>query len=233
MNWQDIKISSDHTHFLFSGKPLFNKTFMEILKFHSPGLAPVKDESGYYHIGVSGNQLYKERYTRTFGYYCNRAAVADGEKWFHLTEKGEKAYLINFSWAGNYQEGLCTVRDQNNRYFHIDINGVRPYSESYQYCGDFKDGYACVKNINGRYVHIDNFGNKLNEIEFLDLGVFHKNFATAKDEKGWYHIDRNGVEIYKQKYLAIEPFYNGFSVVTKFSNQKEIIDEMGNIILTL
>jgi hypothetical protein len=50
MNWKDIQVSDDNTHFVFDGKPIFDKTFIEVLKFHSPGLAPVKDNSGAYHI---------------------------------------------------------------------------------------------------------------------------------------------------------------------------------------
>ncbi|WP_375561717.1 WG repeat-containing protein [Bernardetia sp. OM2101] len=46
------------------------------------------------------------------------------------------------------------------------------------------------------------------------MTTFHKNFATAKDAKGWFHINKNGNEIYSERYLEIEPFYNGFALVT-------------------
>ncbi len=56
-------------------------------------------------------------------------------------------------------------------------------------------------------------------------------FATAKDENGWFHIDLNGNELYKERYLIVEPFYNGFALVTDFSNNKMIINEKGGKIL--
>ena len=84
MNWQNIKVSADNTHFIFEGKQLFEKQFIEVLKFHAPGIAPVIDQSGAYHISFDGNSLYNERYERTFGFYCNRAAVVLSEKWFHI-----------------------------------------------------------------------------------------------------------------------------------------------------
>ena len=65
MNWQDIKISSEGTHFLYKGKLAFNNKYIEVLKFHAPGLAPVKDETGSYHIDSHGDQLYTDRFTRT------------------------------------------------------------------------------------------------------------------------------------------------------------------------
>jgi hypothetical protein len=36
INWQNIKISPDNTHFLYEGKPIFDKHFIEVLKFHAP-----------------------------------------------------------------------------------------------------------------------------------------------------------------------------------------------------
>ncbi len=227
MNWQNIKVSEDNTYFTLEGKQVFGKRFIEILKFHSPGLAPVKDMSGSYHIDSEGNELYKERYSRTFGFYCNRAAVMKATSWFHLTEKGERAYNENYSWTGNYQENKCAIRDNENNYFHIDLDGKRLYDPNFIYCGDYKDGYACVKSSDGFYRHIDSDGKFLNDKSFLDLGIFHKNFATAMDNGGWFHIDKSGNEIYKQRYLAVEPFYNGFALVTRFKNQKRIINEIG------
>ena len=233
MNWQEIQNSEDNTYFLFDGNPLFGKRFVEVLKFHAPGLAPVKDESGAYHIDLNGDELYIERFSRTFGYYCNRAAVVHGDDWVHLTDKGLRAYPNAFSWTGNFQENLCTVRDFNNSYFHIDLKGVRIYGEDYLYAGDYKDGIACVKKYNGFYKHINTKGEYINDKEFHDLGVFHKKFATAKDQDGWFHIDLKGEELYPERYLAVEPFYNGFALVENYINQKQIINEDGNMILSL
>lgn len=157
----------------------------------------------------------------------------EGNQWFHLTDRGFRAYLNAFSWTGNFQENLCPVRGDDNKYYHVDPEGRRVYSDAFIYCGDYKDGYACVKKVNGLYAHIDIKGRPLNEKEFLDLGVFHKNFAISKDLNGWHHIDRSGNNIYKERYWAVEPFYNGFALVTGFDNQKYIIDEKGRNVLIL
>jgi len=229
MNWQEVQVSTDRTHFLYQDKPIFDKKFLEVLEFHAPGFAPVKDESGAYHIDSNGDPLYAERYTRTFGFYCNRAAVVQGKDWFHINEKGKRVYAQSFAWIGNFQENFCTVRDFENHYFHIDLYGNRIYTEKYRYAGDFKDGIACVKLENGLFTHIDTKGKFLHGKFFQDLGVFHKGFATAKDEKGWFHIDKQGNALYPERYLLLEPFYNGFALATSFDNEKFIIDEMGKI----
>ena len=223
MKWEDIKVSADNTHFLFVGKPIFGKTFIEVLKFHSPGLAPVFDNSGAYHIDNNGNELYSNRYSRTFGYYCNRASVIEKNHWFHINEKGDKVYSASYLWTGNYQENICSVRNAENQYFHIDLKGNRIYADNYVYAGDYKDGIACIKSQDGFYRHIDNKGKFINDKSFIDLGIFHKNFATAKDKDGWFHIDRQGNGLYKNRYLTIEPFYNGIALVTTFENDKIIM----------
>lgn len=233
MNWKDIQVSEDNTHFTIDGKPIFDKIFIEVLKFHSPGLAPVKDNSGAYHIDSNGNELYSNRYSRTFGFYCKRASVIYENHRFHINEKGDKVYSASYIWTGNYQENICTVRNADNHYFHLDLNGNRIYKQNYVYAGDYKDGIACVKSQDSLYRHIDKKGMLINDKSFLDLGVFHKNFATAKDKNGWFHIDKQGNEVYKSRYLTIEPFYNGFALVTTFDNEKIIIDEKGQKILTV
>jgi hypothetical protein len=231
MNWQEIKVSADNTHFLFDEKQIFGKSFIEVLKFHSPALAPVLDNSGAYHIDINGNELYTNRYSRTFCFYCNRASVIENKRWFHINEKGDKVYSSSFLWVGNYQENICTVRNDHNQYFHIDLKGNRIYVDNYVYAGDYKDGIACVKSQDGFFKHIDNKGQFINDKSFLDLGVFHKNFATAKDKSGWFHIDKSGNELYNERYLSVEPFYNGFALATKLDNDKLIIDEKGKKVI--
>jgi hypothetical protein len=230
MEWKQIKVSEDNTHFLFYEKLLFNKRFYEVLKFHEPGIAPVRDEQGAYHIDSNGQPLYAERYARTFGYYCNRAAVIHNDIWFHLNELGNRVYKGTYSWVGNYQETLCTVRNRQNQYFHIDLHGNRVYGDNYLYAGDFKDGIACVKMQNGRFKHIDREGQNINDKEFTSLGVFHKNFAIAKDSIGWYHIDKQGNELYGNRFTSVEPFYNGFALATQFDDRQIILNEKGSIV---
>ena len=54
---------------------------------------------------------------------------------------------------------------------------------------------------------------------------------TAKDTNGWYHIDIQGNAVYNQRYQIVEPFYNGFALVTDFYDNKLIINEKGEKIL--
>ena len=232
MDWRQIEVS-DNNSFALNGELLFGKVYEEVLKFHSPGIAPVKDETGWYHINTNGVEISKKRYQRAFGYYFNKSSVVNYSLWFHIDTKGNRFYTENYSWTGNYQESVCSVRNLNNEYFHIDINGNELYKSKYVFVGDFKDGYACIRLVNGFYKHINKRGEFINNKEFLDLGVFHKNFAIARDRKGWFHIDKLGNELYEERYFMIEPFYNGYAVVDTLNNKKQIINEKGIVTLKM
>ena len=97
------------------------KTFKNKLKFHAPGLAPVEDETGWYHIDTNENAIYPERYKRTFGFYDGLASVTDfSSNCFHINTLGQRVYKEKYAFCGNYQEEKCVVRDFSNNYFHID-----------------------------------------------------------------------------------------------------------------
>jgi len=232
MDYKNIKLKNKQ--FYCKAEALFNKKFSDALKFHAPGLAAVKDTSGWYHIDTSGNALYKSRYKRTFGYYDHRAAVQDfQDHWFHIDETGRRLYSQSYIWCGNYQEKLCTVCNSEKQYFHITLKGEPAYNERYTYAGDFKDGCAAVGLPNEKFKHILPDGTALNDILFEDLSVFHKKFACAKDRRGWFHIDRSGNPLYSERYSVLEPFYNGMALAEDFSGRKLIIDESGKQIRSI
>lgn len=227
MNWQQIKSSLDNRSFIFEGQMLFDREFIEVLNFHSPGIAAVRDESGAYHINSQGKPLYIKRFVRSFGFYNGRAAVSDLDGWKHIDEYGEEVYVHRFSWVGNYQENICPVRLQTGNYIHIDLEGNQIGDEEYLYCGDFKDGVASVQLCSGKYRHILTNGKPLHEKTYLELGIYHKCYATARDERGWCHIDKCGLPLYANRYWAVEPFYNGLARVRDMNGNLLVINEQG------
>ena len=158
LEFDRVTIASDETHHLLDNKPLYSKRFLNVLSFHPPGIAAVLDETGAYHIGLDGNPIYDCRYTHTFGFYNNRAAVAKNNDWFHILSTGKHLYKESYSWCGNFQNGACTVRNHLGYYFHIDLNGNPLYSQKYTYAGDFRDSIAVIQNEDGFYTHIYHSG---------------------------------------------------------------------------
>lgn len=227
--WENTVVSPCSTFHLLKGKPFYHQRYSQVLKFHKPGLAPVKDNTQAFHINIQGAPAYPYRFIETFGFYDNLAAVRDDEGWFHVTPRGEAVYPQRYGWCGNFQEGSCPVKDQDGNYFHINSEGRRRYSSNYCYVGDFKDGAAVVCNKNGLHTHIDPEGHPIHDCYFKDLDVYHKGFARAQDEQGWFHVNNKGKAIYNERYANVEPFYNGFARVETTDGALLIINEQAEI----
>lgn len=76
--WTHSRVSSCETYHICSdaAKPLYQQRFKTVLPFHSPGLAPVIDQTGVaFHINDRGEEAYSQRFDRTFGFYQHLAAV--------------------------------------------------------------------------------------------------------------------------------------------------------------
>ncbi len=231
--WQDLTIAPEQTHHLKNGHPAYKARFVQVLKFHPPGLAPVQDVSGAYHIRPTGRAAYEERYTRTFGFYEGRAAVQANDGWFHILANGQPLYSGRYAWCGNFQGGCCTVRHPGGLYFHLRPNGEVAYTQRYRYAGDYRDGVAVVQREDGLHTHINTEGLQVHGRWFLDLDVFHKGFARARDDNGWHHIDINGQSIYSNRFAAIESFYNGHARVENFDGSLLVINETGETVVKL
>ena len=224
---ENIYISADDTHHLYSRKPFYDNRFTRVMSYHSPGIAAVEDENGGYHIDLLGNPLYEKRFQKTFGFYTGIAAVVDDSGWYHIDLKGNPVYNERYAWVGNFQEGRCPVRDSDGMYFHITKGGIRAYLENYLYAGDFKYGIAVVYTNKGIARYIDRDGNHLHEHRFRELGVYHKGFAIARDETGYFHIDKKGRPIYEERYEWVEPFYNTLAFARTQEGDLIVIDESG------
>ncbi len=232
-NWREYAVAADGTHHLHRGRPAYDRRFAEVLKFHEPGLAPVSDAGGAYHINPDGSAAYDARHLRTFGFYEGSAAVHSTTGWHHIRPDGAPLYAQRYGWCGNFQQGRCPVRDAAGRYFHIRPDGAPAYAERYRYAGDYRDGCAVVQNDAGGHTHIDNNGVQLNGKWFRDLDVFHKGYARAADARGWHHVDTAGQPLYGRRFRMVEPFYNGQARVESHDGSLAVIDERGNEIVRL
>ncbi|MBP7392198.1 MAG: methyltransferase [Zoogloea sp.] len=228
MTWRALTVAEGGTHHLAEGVPAYSERFDEVLKFHAPGLAPVRRQTEAWHIHPDGSPAYSRRFLRAFGFYEALAAVADSDGWHHITPCGADAYPQRYAWCGNCQEQRCSVRMQDGTYLHITPSGLPAYAARWRYVGDFRDGVGVVQHQDGRSTHIRPDGTPLHGAWFLDLDVFHKAYARARDEAGWMHIDRAGKPIYARRFANVEPFYNGQARVERFDGGLEVIDEMGS-----
>lgn len=232
--WKEFKVAADGSHHLAAdGTPAYAERFDQVLKYHPPGLAPVSRGRESWHVDENGLPAYSRRFFRTFGFYEQRAAVVDADGWHHIAPDGSDAYAQRYGWCGNFQGGMCAVRDVDGAYLHIDADGNVSYPQRWRYAGDYRDGIAVVQADNGRSTHIDREGRLLHGKWFIDLDVYHKGFARARDEDGWTHVTSDGTPAYSRRFAAVEPFYNGQARVERFDGALEVIDEAGTMLIEL
>lgn len=227
IDWTRIRVADDATHHILDGDPLYPERFDVVLKFHAPGLAPVRRNDEAWHINLHGDAVYTRRFLSTFGFYEDLAAVGGRDGWHHIHPDGRDLSPARYDWCGNFQGGRCTVREPDGRYHHIDTVGRPTYADRWRYAGDFRDGIAVVQRDDGRSTHIDGHGRPLHDRWLLDLDVFHKGFARARDPGGWMHVNPRGQPLYGRRFAAVEPFYNGQARVEGLDGSLEIIDETG------
>jgi len=233
MKWRELVPSPSGTHHLQGQSPAYAERFECVLKFHEPGLAPVRRRGQAWHITPEGQAAYAERFLQTFGFYDGLAAVVAEEGWHHILANGLPAYRSRHAWCGNFQEERCTVRNADGSYAHILRDGCCVSSHRWRYAGDFRDGVAVVQRDDGRSTHIDMSGNVVHARWFFDLDVFHKGFARAQDDEGWHHVDARGHAAYSRRFSNVEPFYNGQARVTRIDGGLEVIDETGVTVVEL
>ncbi|MCB9761977.1 MAG: methyltransferase [Alphaproteobacteria bacterium] len=229
MDWTQTRVAPSGTHHLGpDGRPLYAARFEAVLKFHAPGLAPVRAADGAFHIGLDGGAAYPQRHARTFGFYEGRAAVDGGEVWWHIRPDGRPLYPERYAWCGNAQGGRMTVRDPGGRYLHLDLDGRVVSPRRWRYAGDYRGGLAVVQDDRGLHTHVDRAGQITHGRWFQDLDVFHKGRARARDAGGWMHVDATGAPCYGRRFAQVEPFYNGQARVERFDGGLEVIDEAGH-----
>ncbi|MCK6524058.1 WG repeat-containing protein [Myxococcota bacterium] len=234
MDWRTTKVANDSTHHVNAeGSPIYAMRFHEVLKFHAPGLAPARDETGAFHIDTSGDPAYSPRFLRTFGFYEGLAAVTTAVGWCHIDPHGRALSDERYDWCGNFQSGRAVVRLMSARYCYVNHAGERTVGSTFRYAGDYRDGVAVVQGDDGRHTHIDLYGEQLHGVWFEDLDVFHKSYARARDRRGWMHVTIRGVPLYARRFAAVEPFYNGQARVEREDGGLEVINEAGHTLVEL
>ena len=224
----DIRIAPNNDYHILEGRSLYPQRYQKVMNFRHPGLAPVLDESGAFHIDIQGREAYGRKFTETFELYEGVAAVRDKGEWYHIDTRGKSIYRDRYRWCGNFHEGRSAVRDRDGRYFHITQEGIRLSTVGYSYVSDFRDEVAVVYNKEGKGSHIDIKGSFIHPYWYNQLDVFHNRFARAKDEQGWFHVTQQGLPAYDTRFASLEIFCNGHARAETLKGKLVVINEMGS-----
>lgn len=112
-----------------------------------------------------------------------------------------------------------------------EINGKPLYSERYDKVLSYHNGIAPVySSINNEKVSffINKKGERLYNRIFLKTFGFYDNIACVMDKTGYYHINIDGVDLYKERYKWCGNFNEGACAVCDIAGNYFHIDTKGN-----
>ena len=130
-------------------------------------------------------------------------------------------------WVGEACEGIRTFRDVNGKYGHLTEQEHPITNERFDYAGDMKYSLTVVGNEGKGFTYLTDLGQYPIDKWFLECTPFHKGYATARDSKGWYHIDLSGNQLYSERYAYAEPFYNEVALCRDFEGNWYLVHQEG------
>lgn len=220
------RVDLSGTGYEIDGATAFGRSFRRAMSFHFPeGLAAVWDESGAYHINVTGAAAYPMRYREVYGFYEGLSTVRDEDGFLHIGTDGRPVHERRFRWSGNFQEGLCAVQDDSG-FFHVRRDGCEAYRARHAYAGDFVNGVAVVHQDHGAW-HIRSDGSRLHSETFRAASPYHKGAAVVEDDRGAFHVGVDGGALHPHRFKVAEPFYNGVALCFDAAGRRVRLHESG------
>ena len=163
-------------------------------------------------------------------------AVANtgGKLWGYINRDGEMVIPEQFSDAGDFCDGLATVRDENGKVGIIDLTGkaVIPiqYDDFYEYNDD---GYAVA--VDGdyeegcRYIAIDPAGNEILSSD-NPISIYGNLYAEYIDDAYYVLYNRKGEKVSEEKYSDLAWIDGGIHVYN-MNEKAGLLDYDGNLLL--
>ena len=163
---------------------------------------------------INGIQMYEERYDEVLSFHApGLAPVRKGERWFHITPGGKKAYAGDFDRTFGYYYGLAAVTD-HGKWFHINPDGNPVYSDRFKWAGNFQENLCVVMDTEGYFYHIDSCGKRIYDEKYRYAGDFHEGAAAVQGDDGqFFHITKDGLKLNSSVFLEAGAFHKGFAAV--------------------
>lgn len=163
----------------------------------------------------------------TFKQKQNLYPIIENGLWGYINSFGEEIITPQFRSAGQFSEGLASVRLQGT-YGFIDKHGSFVIKPKYDMAYSFVNGLAKVY-INSKPYLIDKKGKKLFEHNYAEIfNTNEKNLLITRNKNDKYGlIDYKGKQILSNVYDHIKAFSSGLAIIIKKKNSRS--EDKGNI----
>lgn len=234
-----FKINEFHTYIDTTGKPVFDKKYVNVGPF-SNGYAAVEVEPGsanYSFIDHKGKPLTDQTYRmpRDFseGYAAIKVDVSGGGhyRYNYMDSEGKLVGEPRFLAANNFSEGHAAVQGSNKNWMVLNKRFVASASNlPYEEINEFHEGLARVR-IGERYGFIDTLGNLKIPMtdDYCDYS-FSEGLCLIKRAGRFGYMDMTGKVVIPCRFTYAEAFSCSRAVVSESApDESGMITERGVI----
>lgn len=196
------------------------------------GLALIKDNDlknlKYKYIDKKGNLAFGDKsFDEALPFSPEGlAAVREGNNWFFINTRGEKAFKGNFLWAEPFSEGYAAVQfdvlksifkisSSEKSWAFVDTKGRKKLERKFEGAVGFYDGFGKVRR-DGKDLVINKDGkiilNKPLRFAFVHQAWHGLVLVNEKMYKN-YFINREGQNAFGEEYTEAIPFMGGLARV--------------------
>ena len=230
--WQLARVSPDGTHHCVDECPLYEKRFFACCLFMRQGWR--RCMTGMPPIILMPVEIALIRmFLLTLLAFMKIWRRCKPKKVVFISRRMEPRLMIRVMCGAEISKADSPLFSPIADIFIFSPDGQALYMDGFLYAGDFRERRAVVRLRDGLCTHIGEDGAYTHSMRYYDLDVYHKGFARARDERGWTHIDGDGMPLYDRRFAMAEPFYNGRALAETADGEIVTIDSCGRNIDTV
>ncbi len=200
-------------------------------------------------INKEGETFFRSFLNGNAGNFSEGLAVFEKDGLYgYIDTNGNICINPQYTYAGEFSEGLAVVVDENCMYGYIDRNGQVKIQAQYPFNGieylqylDFHDGLSLVE-IEGKSGFINTDGDIAIEAVFDNARNFSEGLAQVQTGGKWGYINTNGEWVINPEYKHCTKFQEAYAFVKPFDDEEAkgssqgltedfmIIDANGNVV---
>ncbi len=151
------------------------------------------------------------------------------EKWGFVNKNGAVTINPQFTSAGDFNEGLCAVSNNERKYGYINKQGLIVINYQFDEANKFINGKAVVRSSD-RYGAINKKGNYIINPQFSEMIPDNKNFMIQQGGR-WGWCDDKGKIIINPQFSSASPFLGNKLASVNSGNNWGFIDRKGRILV--
>lgn len=186
----------------------------------------------YGFINEHGNIVIEPQFDRAYWYFGDGVCYAEigGQKGLINTDGEFVLYLDNtFSWVRQFQNGIATFNDNNNKIGVIEKSGEIILPAIYKNIARDESYGLIIEDTLGNCGYVNNKGQLIVPCKYDAVNGFHEGLMVVATSDKCGYVDTAGVWVLDAIYDDARGFGEGYARV-KMNGKWSFIDHNGNIV---